>query len=185
MSNQVKWGIVAVMVLIVTIILVTGIDCGGNKPKIEGYVVRKAQAYQCEETGERFGLPLGAKVFPPIVNPKTGKRTLVRAHVFISKTSGEPKVLWYEKFTDEQIKAMEKYVKNTPPEIIADMPPDTILSEQTDGPLIKKPGGQWTTFRQRLDDPRLEPDTSDAKTIFEVYPENWGKILKPEQIKQW
>ena len=186
MSNQAKWGIVAALVVIVAIIMIFGIDCGGGRPPIPGYTERKAQTYICDETGEKFGVPVGAKVFPPIQNPKTGKRTLVRAHVYVPKGGGEPKALWYSKYADAHIKAMEKYVKNTRPEMVRDMPPDAWLSQQNEGPMIKRPDGQWVTYQQLLHRQGFLSDIQrGAHGIFEVYPKNWGPILTDEQIKQW
>jgi len=185
MSNQVKWGIVAALLVIVVIIMIFGIDCQ-DPPQIKGYTERKAQAYFCEETEEQFGVPIGAMVFPPIQNPKTGKRTLVRAHVYIPKGGGEPRALWYSKYADAHIKAMEKYIKNTPPEMVNDMPPGAWLSEQNEGPMLKRPDGQWFTYQQTLHGQGFLPDIrKEAQSIFEVYPKNWGQILTDEQIKQW
>ena len=185
MSNQAKWGIVAALIVIVAIIMIFGIDCDG-RPKIKGYTERKAKAYVCEESGEKFGVPLTARVFPPIQHPKTGKRTLVRAHVYIPKGGGEPKALWYSKYSDANIRAMEEYIKNTPPEMIEYMPPDAFLSEQNEGRMIKRPGGRWVTYQQQQRAQGPLPDIKrEAETIFEVYPKNWGEILTDEQIEQW
>jgi len=185
MNIQAKWGIAAALIVIVAIVMVVGIGCGGH-PKPKGYTERKAKAYVCEVSGDKFGVPLMARVFPPIQHPETGKRTLVRAHVYVPKGGGEPKALWYSKFSDAHIKAMEEYIKSTPPEMVMDMPPDAFLSEQNEGPMIKRPDGQWVTYQQQLRQQDLQPNIrQEAETIFEVFPENWGPILTDEQIKQW
>ncbi len=185
MSIQARWGIAAALIVIVAIVMVVGSGCGDH-PKPKGYTERKAQAYVCDETEEKFGVPVGAKIFPPIRNPKTGKRTLVRAHVYVPKGGGEPRALWYSKFSDAHIRAMEEYIKNTRPEIVKYTPPDAFLSEQNEGPMIKRPGGRWVTYQQQLRAQEFLPDIKkEAETRFEVFPENWGEILTDEQIEQW
>ena len=185
MKIRPKWIVLLVLMHVAMLVLfgsaMRGCIGGGEPP-----LPRQAAAYICEETGEKFGVPLGAKVYPPIVNPRTGRRTLVRAHVYVPKAGGQPRALWCSKYTDQQIKAMEEYARKTPKEILADEPPLSRLAKQNDGSLIKKPGGQWVTFQQRLEKPSLNIDVGrEAETIFEVYPEDWGEILEGDRLKQW
>jgi len=184
MSVRTKWIVFVVLVVLAALIfLVSRLDCNGNEPPPAR---RKAQAYICEETSQKFGVPLEAKVYPPIQNPTTGKRTLVRAHVHVPKGGGEPKALWYSKFTDQQIKFMEDYARKARPEELENNSPEGELASQNEGPLIKRPGGRWITYQERLENPELDPSVrKEAQDYREIFPDDWGEILEEDRIKQW
>ena len=184
MSVRTKWIIFGVLVLAAVLILVIGGPGKDDNDRQEDWR-RKAQAYICEKTDQKFGVPLEAKVYPPIQNPTTGERTLVRAHVHVPKGGGEPKALWYSKFTDQQIKFMEDYARKARPKELENMPPEGELASQNQGPLIKRPGGRWITYQERQENPKLEPDIrKEAQNFREVYPDDWGEILQEDRIKQ-
>ena len=89
MKIRPRWIVLLVLMHVAMLVLfgnaIRGCISGDGPPP-----PRAAAAYICQETGRKFGVPLGAKVYPPIVNPRTGHRTLVRAHVYVPKGGGRP-----------------------------------------------------------------------------------------------
>jgi len=149
----------------------------------------KAQAYLCESCGHKFGMslsiPVKQKLFPPIVCPKCGKRTAVRAYLYVPKGGGEPVIYRYEKYTDKQIEAMEKYRDSTPVEQLQFEDPETIFAMEQDAPLMKYADeDKW--FNPAKEPAKSRPFSelqTRFKNIIPVFPESWP-IEKRDNLKQ-
>ena len=170
--------------------------CGGGDGNRDRPKPPKAQTYIDEVTGEVFGVPFGMsakdQVWPPIVNPKTGKRTLVQALYYESKETGKPVLYKMLRYTDRQIKVFNK----AQAALADDSPLESVeVILQTENPAfemeIKYAGEEtWRKAygrRQQTKSAKEERDEKMAKfkhVYTPVFDEKWP-ILKPEEIKQW
>jgi len=176
----------ALVVMTVLAVAVSVFGCGGGSGGASGPGRSNYVTYVDDLTGEKFLVPWSDDIYPPIVNPKTGQRTLVRAYVYTPKDGGPPRAFYYEKYTDAQIKAMNEYAKTAKPDMLAEMPPDMWLSTQNEGPLQRRPDGKWVTFQQLMADPSLMPNLRrEAKSFIVETPDDWGEKLEKDQVKQW
>ena len=161
--------------------------CNGgssNRPRAP-----KAQAYVCESCGHKFGvpndIPVKQRLYPPIVCPKCGKQTAVRAYVYTPRGGGEPVIYKYEKYTDKQIDAMIKYRDQTPVEQLEFEDPETIISSGGDSSLLRYADEEkW--FNPAREPSKDRPFTKPQKRfrpIIPVFPKDWP-VEKPENLKQ-
>ena len=189
MNRTAKLGIVA-GVLFVIVLIVFGSGMFKEK-KTTGLQAPKAVAYQCESCGYTFGIPTNVAVYPPIVCPKCTKRTAVRAHIYEPADGGPPKVFYFTKYSDAQIKIMEDAISNNEPDMLADLGgPEGYLAGMNDGPSTKAAGGnQWVTFAQGNQNPQLTVNLRGQikrNRPIEVFPKddpNWP-IVDKDDVRQ-
>jgi hypothetical protein len=185
----------AALVLAAAATVLAGCNGGpGDRPQSP-----KAVVYMCEETGELFGIPVDLagdeELFPPIVCPTTGKRTAVRATFYRRKSDGQPELYKLEKYTDDQIRRLERLQKSIPPEQREDVDPEGQLGSEGEGPMVKYPreeNPQWRTPRpdQPVKNPQAELKEMQERyqnlmTVVPYDDPKWTKIYKREELSQW
>jgi hypothetical protein len=156
--------------------------CGGKRSDIRA---AKAVPYVCESCGYKFGIPLPTEippkqaVFPPIVCPQCKKQTAVQAFFCTPKGGGEPKLMWYNKYTDAQIKQMEEYRDSHSEEELKENPPDRVLNSLGEFWLYKLPGSsEW-----QAQSPPPQMWMKEVKSPLAVFPDDWP-IIPLDQVKQ-
>lgn len=178
-DNRKQFHVLAALALATTIA-----GCGGGAGDEDAPTPLRYYVYECEDTGRRFGVPIDAEVYPPIVCPETGKRTAVRAHFFVPKGGDEPELSYYTKYTDEQIRRMEAYRNSADPEQLEATPPAAMLNELGEYPLKKEPGSdRWLTWAEQQRRPAVA-DLKERKYPWEVVPKGI-EVVDEDQIKQW
>lgn len=194
MTRTGKWmGAVGVLVLAATAgaLLLAGCNGGGGKgiPKSP-----KATSYLCEECKYVFGIPtdtpMTERIYPPMVCPQCSKRAAVQAFYYEPKAGGKPDLYKMLKYSDEQIRAFEAYIKSLPADSKNAPSPEEALAAEGFQTLEKYPGtDKW--LRTWGDKPEGRPPLTALneirdkyKSIIPVFDKDWP-IKEAKEIKQW
>lgn len=191
MTRTVKWlGGIGVLTLaaVASIALLNG--CGGsdaNRPKLP-----KATSYYCESCQYIFGIPtdtpIRERVYPLMVCPKCGKRTVAQAFYYTPKAGGKPELYKLMKYSDDQIRAFEAYIKSQPVDSTEFMSPDEALALEGIQTYDKFAGtDKW--LRTWGAEPESRPNQlqemrSKFKSIITVFDPEWP-IMPATEVKQW
>jgi len=168
--------------LVLAGLAVVAAGCGSKANRIRA---PKAAAYVCENCGYKFGLPQSTPVkelvWAPFVCPKCKKRATARAHIYQPKAGGEPEVLYYTKFTDDQIKRMIAYRDSADEKQLRQNPPDSILDTMTESPLRRNEGSK--DWYSPIEAPQMLKMVDPAKyVLIEAFPKDWPiQDGKPDQ----
>lgn len=177
-------------VMSVAVMLLAG--CGGPD-KNEIPAPQKAISYVCENCGHQFGIPTDTppkqRVFPPFVCPKCGERTAVEVSYYEERDTG--KLIEYSrtKWTDEQIRFMERYVQETPEEELAVATPEMEMERRHMPPLVKYPShpgsDHWfNPMRQPELDRPITGERERFRSMVPRFPKDWP-IVEASELKQW
>lgn len=183
MARSAKWlALACVAILAAALVPLAG--CGKGKER--EIKAPKAQTHHCESCGVDFGVTFDREavkkqVYPPFVCPKCGKRTAVRSILLMPKEGTEAVVYCYEKYSDEQIRQLEKIRNEIPEEqLVRGESPEGILNVEmgeAGGPMIKYPGSdRWLSPANPQDRQLFKPfddRVKNYKSFMPIFPEGW------------
>lgn len=192
MTRTGRWMSVVGMVALATgavMLAGCGDDGKANRPKTP-----KATSYLCESCKYVFGMPTDTPMrerrYPLMVCPECGKRSVVQAFYYEPKAGGEPELYKVLKYTDEQIKAFEAYLKSVPADDPNVPSPEEVMAVEGIKTMEKYPGtDKW--LRTWGDSPESRPTQTfltevreKYKSIIQVFDSKWP-IREATEIKQW